>query len=138
MAEGDGLIYTEFLEEVMKGSLAMNASDSFKVALCDSGYTPNYETHVAYVDLTNEETGTGYTAGGDALSTPTVTKGTGLAFFDAVDLTWTGLDVGTPAWAVLYDVTASNVLIATYEIATASNGSDYKLVWAATGLVQLT
>ncbi|NCV21338.1 MAG: hypothetical protein EBV45_05235 [Chloroflexi bacterium] len=44
-------------------------TDTIKVALCTSSYTPNQDTHNYYSDITNEITGTGYTAGGATLGT---------------------------------------------------------------------
>lgn len=46
-------------------------TDTIKVALCTSTYTPNQDTHTYFSDITNEITGTGYTAGGVALSSKT-------------------------------------------------------------------
>lgn len=48
-------------------------SDSLKVLLCTSSYTPNLDTHKFKSDLTNEVTGTGYTAGGATLSSAALT-----------------------------------------------------------------
>jgi hypothetical protein len=44
------------------------ATDTIKVALTTSAYTPNQDTHVFFSDVTNEITGTGYTAGGATLA----------------------------------------------------------------------
>ena len=50
-------------------------TDDIKVALVLSGYTPNSSTHEYYdVDITNEHTtSSGYTLGGQALTTKTLT-----------------------------------------------------------------
>ena len=50
-------------------------SDSFKVMLTTSSYTADKDTHTKRSDVTNEVTGTGYTANG-AATTATVTKDT--------------------------------------------------------------
>ena len=50
-------------------------TNTFKAMLVTSSYTPNFTTHDKRDDVTNEVTGTGYTAGG-AASTVTVTKDT--------------------------------------------------------------
>lgn len=47
------------------------STDTFKVMLCTSTYTPNKKTHTKRSDVTNEVSGTGYTAGG-ASATVTV------------------------------------------------------------------
>lgn len=46
------------------------ATDTIKIALLTSTYTPNQDTHTFYSDLTNElATGNGYTTGGNTLAT---------------------------------------------------------------------
>lgn len=48
-------------------------TDTVKVALCTSAYTPAPDTHDYFNDITNEVAGTGYTAGGATLASKTVT-----------------------------------------------------------------
>jgi hypothetical protein len=50
-------------------------TDTFKVMLVTSSYTPDKDTHDKRNDVTNEVSGTGYTAGG-VTSACTVTKDT--------------------------------------------------------------
>ena len=118
-------------------------NDGFKVALCGSGYTfttTEQDGHDTFSDLSDECAGTGYTAGGNALAgTKSVdTTTVAIAYFDTnADQTFTALDVTPePGWAVLLH-TASLYLMAIWYLTTASNGSDYKLIWAATGLIRL-
>ncbi len=68
------LIYNSFLEDVAKGAIDCD-TDTFKTLLVTSTYTPNQDTHDKRDDITNEVTGTGYTAGG-ATSACTVAKDT--------------------------------------------------------------
>lgn len=60
-------------------------SDTIKVSLRASTYTPALDTHETYSDLTNEVSGTGYTAGGATLGTKT--------------LTYTAANSWSPTWA---------------------------------------
>jgi hypothetical protein len=48
-------------------------TDALKARLHTSSYVPNLDTHETIADLTNEVTGTGYSAGGVALASKTVT-----------------------------------------------------------------
>lgn len=48
-------------------------SDTLKVLLATSSYVPNLDTHEVKSDVTNEVTGTNYTAGGTTLASKTVT-----------------------------------------------------------------
>lgn len=48
-------------------------SDTLKCMLLTNAYTPNLDTHKYKSDLTNEISGTGYTAGGATLGSPALT-----------------------------------------------------------------
>lgn len=69
------LNYLSMIEDMAKGAIDFD-TDSFKLMLVNSSYSPNQVTHDRRDDVTNEVTGTGYTAGG-AAATVTVTKLTG-------------------------------------------------------------
>lgn len=140
MAQGDGALYNEFKEELLLGNIDMDGH-TFKVILV-TGYTPNIDSHNGLSDVSaSEESGTGYTAGGATLAGKAVTKDTvnDRAKFDADDVTWTGLHVGTPSHAILYDDThASDCLVAYWEVTTATNGGNYTLQFGANGVLILT
>lgn len=141
MAEGDIVFYNTYKKKVVDADVDFLA-DTIKLALF-TGYTPNIDTHEFFDDVTTEESGTGYTAGGETLGTKTTTVDTtnDQVDVDAADVTWTGLDVGTPSHAVLYKDTgtpATSPLICHIEIATASNGGDYTISWNAGGIFTLT
>jgi hypothetical protein len=68
------LIYNSAIDDMAKGAIDFD-TDTFKTLLVTSSYTPNKDTHDKRDDVTNEVTGTGYTAGG-ATSACTVTKDT--------------------------------------------------------------
>lgn len=67
-------IYNSCIDDMAKGAIDFD-TDTFKVMLVTSGYTANKDTHDKRDDVTNEVSGTGYTAGG-ATSACTVTKDT--------------------------------------------------------------
>lgn len=142
MAEGDGTVYNNFKEQLMLGTVDLS-SDTLKLMLV-TGHTLDIDSDAAYTDVSgDEESGTGYSAGGETInaSSQSVTQDNSndRAVFDAADVTWSGLDVGTPNYAILYDDTPSpTVLIAAWEIATASNGGDYTIQWNASGILLLT
>ena len=66
------LIYNSCLDDLSNNNIDFGA-DTFKILLVTSSYTPDKDTHDKLDDVTNEVTGTGYTAGG-ATSACTVTK----------------------------------------------------------------
>ncbi len=83
------LIFNRALEQWAKGTIDFD-TDTFKVMLTTSSYSENKDTDDFRNDVTNEVTGTGYTAGGNTV-TVTVTLDTAN---DRVDIslggtTWT-------------------------------------------------
>lgn len=66
------VIYNSAMFHEAKGNIDFD-TDSFKAMLVTSSYTPDVDAHDYRNDVTNEVTGTGYTAGG-AATTCTVTQ----------------------------------------------------------------
>jgi hypothetical protein len=80
------LIYTSCLDDLARNAIDFD-NDSFKVMLVTASYAPNKDTHLRRSDVTNEVSGTGYTAGG-AATTATVSKDTAN---DRVDISFTAV-----------------------------------------------
>jgi hypothetical protein len=119
-------------------------SDNIKVALLSSSYTPNQTTHGYFSDVsTYEVSGTGYTAGGQALANKTKTVSGNTLVLDADDTTWAASTI-TARYAVVYDssggTAATNALIGYIDLVTdqASNNGNFVIQWDATGIVRLT
>ena len=68
------LVYNEGLNSALTGGTDFD-TDTFKIMLVTSSYTPNKDTHLDRADVTNEVSGTGYTSGGGTTAV-TVTKDT--------------------------------------------------------------
>jgi hypothetical protein len=68
------LIYNSFVDDMARGAIDLD-TDTFKVLLVSSAYSPNKDTDLKRSAVTNEVSGTGYTAGG-VTSACTVTKDT--------------------------------------------------------------
>lgn len=68
-------LYDSFWDDVSNG-LIVPGTDTFFAMLVTSAYVPNKATNTKRSDVTNEVTGTGYTAGGEAVAC-TVAKNTG-------------------------------------------------------------
>lgn len=61
------LAYDSAWDKLVRGIIDAD-TDSFKVMLLTSAYTANKKTHVYRSDLTNEVSGTGYTAAGNSVT----------------------------------------------------------------------
>lgn len=68
------LIYNSAADDMARGAIDFD-TDTFKIMLVTSTYTANKDSHDKRDDVTNEVTGTGYTAGGATVAC-TVTKDT--------------------------------------------------------------
>jgi hypothetical protein len=121
-------------------------TDTIKVMLLSSAYTPNQDTH-DYLDdvVANEVSGTGYTAGGQALASKTnaYDASTNTVKFDAADVTWSSSTI-TARYAVVYDdspaTSATKPLIAYFDFTTdrASSNGDFIVRWGTDGVFSAT
>ncbi len=82
--------YGNGLLNMAKGLIDLD-TDTFKIMLTTSTYTPVKDTHDFRDDVTNEVTGTGYTSGGATLAGVSVTYD---AATDQVQISWTD-----PTWS---------------------------------------
>jgi hypothetical protein len=80
-------------------------SDTLKLMLTTSAYAYNVNTDRYQSSVTNEVTGTGYSAGGVALTGVTVTDASVVYTLDANDAAFGTLTVSNIQVAVLYDST---------------------------------
>lgn len=82
--------------------------DTIKIALTTSSYTPNQDTHDFFDDITNEVSGTGYTAGGATLASKTTAydSSTNETRLDAADPSWATATF-TTRYAVVYKDTGT-------------------------------
>lgn len=138
-------IYGPLLAKVFNKEVDYD-TDTIKVALLSSAYTPNQDTH-DYLDdvIANEVTGTGYTAGGQALASKTVTYDStnNVTVLDAADVTWASSTI-TARYAVVYsDAGATNalkVLLGYVDFGSdqSSTSGNFTLTWDSTGIFRFT
>jgi len=136
-------IYNKFKMEALNGSINLS-SDTIKVALLDSGYTPNIDTDIFWDDVSaNEITGANYTTGGETITTPTVTQDNtdNEGVFGGDDIVWTNA-VGTitARYAVMYKdtgVAGTSPLIEYIDFGSdkTSENENFSISWSAEGII---
>ena len=102
---------TSFKVELMTGThnFTTSTGNTFKLALYTSSATLGAST-TAY-SATNEASGTGYSAGGSALTNVTPTSSGTTAFTDFADLTFSTVTI-TANGCLIYNSSASNKAVA--------------------------
>ena len=111
--------------------------DTITIALVTDTYTPNFNTHDFYADITNElATAGGYTQPGATLGSQTWATSGGLLPFDGADRDWTSATFTARA-AITYD----NTLASDPLLSSTTFGADYSVTagtftiqWAAGGI----
>ena len=140
MASG---MYTQLPTEALKKTIDL-VNDTVKVILLTNTHAFNNDNLGLASVVANEISGTGYTPGGETLTTKTVTQddANNRALFDADNVTWTTATF-TAAHAVIYDDTPTSPadpLICSIdfggdESVTANN---FEIRWDAAGIIAIT
>lgn len=117
---------------------------TIKVALTTATYTPLQDTHQFFSDVTNEISGTGYSAGGVTLGTKSVTydSTTNEARLLAANAQWTTATF-TARYAVVYRSTgtsSTSQLICYVDFGSDQSVSSgtFTIAWDATGVAKVT
>jgi hypothetical protein len=138
------IFYNSAKKKFLDGDIDLLA-DTIKVMLLDSGYTPNIDTDEFKDDVDGDQiSGTGYTAGGQALASKVTTVNTSSdnVKFDAADTVWTTATF-TARYAVIYKdtgVAGTSALIAYIDFGTdkSAAGSDFEIEWNSAGIFTLS
>lgn len=136
------VIYNSFKKKIMDGSIDLD-TDTIKVALVTSSYTPDQDAHDFFDDITNEVSGTGYTAGGVSLANKAVTADNtdNEGVFDADDASWTTSTI-TARGAVIYKSTgtaSTSPLICYIDFGAdkSSSAGTFQITWNSEGILNL-
>ena len=129
-----------FKEDLMDTTANLEAN-TLKVALFDNTATLSSAT-TAYA-VANEVSGSGYTAGGEAMTGMAVTLDGSTAIFDADNVSWANATISAQA-AVIYNNSFSNAAIAVLDfgsVKTSTNGTfeiQFPNANASTALIRIT
>lgn len=145
MATGTFKWYGLGLQAFMNKEIDWN-SDTIKLMLCSSSYTPNQDTHDYKDDVTNEVTGTNWAAGGVTLAncSLTYTGATNVLKLDADDVSVSTVTLTGAQVVVIYDATpgtdATRPLIgyAVLDSAISPNAGPLAITFDTAGILTIT
>lgn len=135
-------LYNHTAAKFADGSFAVG--DTYKVMLCTAATFTAADTTLAGITKTEHSNANGYTTGGATLANVAVTTvTTNDAKFDANDVTWTASGGPiTASYAIIYNDTDTNdpplAFIDFGGSESAGDGTDFKLVWNASGIFTWT
>jgi hypothetical protein len=134
------IIFNSCKSKLLSGDIDLN-SDTIKVALVASTYVPDQDSHDNFDDVTNEITGTGYTAGGTTVTGLSVTADNtnNIGVFDADDISWSNTTITARA-AVIYKssgVASTSPLIAYIDFGSDKSTTEgtFGVTWGASGVL---
>jgi len=135
--------YNQFKTELMNGTYQL-ASDTIKAALLDSSHTFDAD-NVGWASVSaNEISGTGYTTGGETLTSTTTSQDDtdDEGVFDAADVSWDSATFSA-SHAVLYDDTTTSpadALICSIDFGGSQSvaGGTFTIQWATEGIINIT
>lgn len=136
-----GLFLATFIDALDTTQLALDLDlETHKVAMFTNSITPNFDSDTAYGVSpynANEVSGTGYSAGGVALTTTTFTGSSGTMTFDAADTSWSSSTITNARCALIYaDALAGNNAIALVNFAAdfSTNNGTFLITWSGSGI----
>lgn len=138
-------LYGNFLRNALTQGVDLEGDD-IRVALLTSSYTPDQDSHQFWNAVsTNEVSGTGYTADGDALANTDVSYDgpNNVVVFDADDVTWADSTI-TARYAVLYNnspaAAEDKPLIGYVDFGSdqSSSNGNFTITWDAAGIIRIT
>ena len=135
-------VYNTYKSDLFSGNID-HVNDVIKVALVTSSYSVDVDAHEFFDDITNEITGTGYTAGGVALTSKTVTTDDtdNEGVFDAADASWPTATFTTRG-AVVYKVGASDatsplMFYINFGQDESPSAANFNVVWSSDGVANI-
>lgn len=128
----------DFKYGLLNGTFKFDGTQTFKIALYNNSATLNAETAAYTTD--GEISGTGYTAGGDAL-TPTEGIDNGVAYVTFADVTWSG--AFTVRGALIYKSGGGNPAVCVLDfgndkVSSSSFTVQFPVAGSTTGLIRIT
>jgi hypothetical protein len=116
-------------------------TDTMKAAIATNTYSVNQDTHDFFDDVTNEVSGTNYTAGGSTLASLSISRSTTTVTWDAADvsITQSGAGFSTGRKVIVYRSTGTAATSRLFSVFTADAdfgnvAGDLTIQWNASGI----
>ena len=138
-----GLFVLTWIDVLDTTQLAIDLDlETHKVAMFTNTITPNFSTDTAFGVSpynANEVSGTGYTAGGVALTSTAVSESpTGTLMWDGADTSWASSTISSARCALIYaDALAGNnaIVLVNFGADYSTNNGTFTIQYAATGIL---
>lgn len=136
------IFYNSFFKDIADNNIDLDA-DTIYAMLVASAYTPDRDAHNRRDDVTNEASGTGYSAGGAEIANAATSQddANDLMKFDGDDVAWTGVTV-TFRYIVLYKnrggLSSADELICAIDTGgdQTITGGNLTIQWHANGIIR--
>jgi hypothetical protein len=148
MPAGPFIPFSAAVEAVTKANLDLDGS-TIVATLHGASWTPAVNADDTWSDLSASEFATagGYTAGGQALASITVTRSGAVTTFDAADVTWSALTMTNVKYLVLTrraggSLAAGDLLLGYMELESGGvvspSAQNLTVAWNASGIITFT
>lgn len=117
-------------------------AETHKMLMTTDTFTPDFTVHDFRDDVTNEVTGTGYTAGGVTVTTTEITLATGTLTFDAADTVYTTVTISNAMASVFYfnvgtAATDQLILLQDFITAASATAANFTIQHSGTGILTI-
>lgn len=135
-----GLTLQKFLNVTALPTSGLDSETAVKVLMVTDSEVPNFDTHDFRNDITAEVTGTGYTAGGNVITSTALTLSAGVLTYDAADTSWSTSTIANAMAAVGYfgrgGASSADELVFLSDFVTAASSSSgtFTVQWNAAGI----
>lgn len=135
-----GLTLEKFLNVTSLPASGLESETAVKVMMMTDSYTPDFNADNFRDDVTNEVSGTGYTAGGVVITSTELTVASGVLTYDAADASWSSSTITNAMAAAGYfargGASSADELVFLSDFVTAASTSNgtFLVQWNASGI----
>lgn len=136
-------VYGLSLEKALIDTLGQSLeAETHKVLMVTDTHTPDFTLHDFRNDITNEVSGTGYTAGGQAFTATEITLSAGVLTWDCADVSWASSTITSAMAAVYYtnvglDTTDQLILLQDFVTAASTTNGTFTIQESASGIMTI-